>query len=323
MTYSMTNFINRLTSKSFLIFISIFTLFLCNSCTEKDKTSCPEGAICNNELQTTETGLKYIHHIHYPKNRKPEYNEIMTMHYLLLAENGDTIADTYKLNEPVGQPLLMPAYKGAIEEGFRMMNVGDSATFYVTLDSIKDVPLPIEASTRARMKEIRYVIKLYNTQSKAAFDIDEEARLKKRTQEQMGIQEDKIVDYMKKEQVFEGSKRHPSGLYYRISKEGKGLPAQVGDSVAFTFQTWSIPYQQVIDKSREGETVGFVIGSRAMLPAWQIAFTQLANEGSKISLFTPSHLAFGNKEYQTLAAFSMLRFEIEVVDIVRKNEMKK
>lgn len=311
----------RLTSKLF-VFIIISVFFVFNSCKEKENPNCPAGAICNDELQTTDTGLKYIHHIHYPKNRKPEYNEIMTMHYLLLAENGDTIADTYKLNEPVGQPLLLPAYKGAIEEGFRMMNVGDSATFYVILDSIKGASLPIEASTRAKMKEIRYVIKMYNTQSKAAFDIDDEARLQKRTEEQVAIQDKKIVEYMKTELVFEGSKRHPSGLYYRFQKEGKGLPAQLGDSVSFTFQTWSIPYQQIIDESKKDETVGFVVGSRAMLPAWQIAFTQIATEGSKISLFSPSHLAFGNKVYQTLSAFSMLRFEIEVVDIVRKDEMK-
>ncbi len=244
------------------------------------------------------------------------------MHYLLLADNGDTISNTYKLNEPIGQPLLMPAYKGAIEEGFALMNVGDSATFYVNLDSIKGTKLPIENSTRDKMKEIRYVVKLYRTQSQAAFDIDEEARLKKRTQKQVAIQDKKIVKYMKRELLFEGSKKHQSGLYYKFIKEGKGIPAQTGDSVSFKFQTWTIPYQQIIDESKKGETVGFVIGARQMLPAWQIAFTQLANEGSTILLFSPSHLAFGNKEYQSLMAFSMLRFKIEIVDIVRKNEMK-
>lgn len=313
---------NRLTSTSFLFIISILSIVVA-SCTEKEKSNCPEGAVCDDELKTTETGLKYIHHIHYPKNRKPEYNEIMTMHYLLLADNGDTIVDTYKMNEPVGQPLLKPAYRGAIEEGFRMMNVGDSATFYVTLDSIKNAELPIAPSTRAQMKEIRYVIKLYNTQSKAAFEIDEAVRLKQRTKEQVKIQDKKIQEYMKKELVWEGSKKHPSGLYYRYKEEGEGLPPQIGDSVSFTFQTWTIPFQQIIDESKKGETVGFVVGARQVLPAWQIAFTQLAKKGSKFSLFSPSHLAFGNKEYQTLAAFSMLRFEMEIVDIVRKDEMKK
>lgn len=314
---------NRLISKPFIFITSIFFILIFNACTSSDSKKCPEGAICNDEIQTTSTGLKYIHHIHYPKNRKPEYNEIMTMHYLLLAENGDTISDTYKLNEPVGQPLLMPAYKGAIEEGFRMMNVGDSATFYVALDSIKSTPLPIEEKTRAQMKEIRYVIKLYNTQSKAAFDIDEEARLKKRTQEQVAIQDKKIVEYMKKELLFEDSKKHPSGLYYRFQKEGTGMPAQIGDSVSFTYQTWTIPFQQILDRSKKDETVGFVVGARQVLPAWQIAFTQIANEGSKISVFSPSRFAFGNKDHEGIPPFTMLRFEIEVVDIVRKSEMKK
>ncbi|WP_338768031.1 FKBP-type peptidyl-prolyl cis-trans isomerase [Bernardetia sp. ABR2-2B] len=314
---------NKLTSKSFIFIISIVFLFLSNSCTtKKDNQNCPEGAICNDELKTTETGLKYIHHIHYPKNRKPEYNEIMTMHYLLLADNGDTITDTYKLNEPVGQPLLKPAYQGAIEEGFRMLNVGDSATFYVTLDSIKNNKLPIEKKTREQMKEIRYVIKLYNTQSKAAFDMDEEVRLKKRTQEQIAIQDKKMVEYMKKELVFEGAKKHPLGLYYRFKEKGTGMPAQIGDSVSFTYQTWTIPFQQVLDKSKKGETVGFVVGERQVLPAWQIAFTQIANEGSKFSLFSPSRFAFGNKEHQGIPPFTMMRFEMEVVDIVRKDEMK-
>lgn len=314
---------NRLISKPFIFISFIFCAFLFNSCTDKANSECPEGAVCDDQIQTTETGLKYIHHIHYPKSRKPAYNEIMTMHYLLLADNGDTIADTYKINEPVGQPLLMPAYKGAIEEGFAMMNVGDSATFYVTLDSIKNTPLPIDEKTRALMKEIRYVIKLYNTQSQAAFDIDEETRLKKRTQEQVAIQDKKIVEYMKKELVFEGSKKHPSGIYYRFQKEGKGMPAQLGDSVSFTYQTWTIPFQQILDRSKKDETVGFVVGTRQVLPAWQIAFTQIATEGSKISIFSPSHFAFGNKDHQGIPPFTMMRFEIEVMDIVRKNEMKK
>ncbi|WP_338812478.1 FKBP-type peptidyl-prolyl cis-trans isomerase [Bernardetia sp. Wsw4-3y2] len=315
---------NKFTFQPFIFIISIFFLSVFNSCTgSEENKNCPEGAICNDNLQTTETGLKYIHHIHYPENRKPEYNEIMTMHYLLLADNGDTITDTYKLNEPVGQPLLKPAYRGAIEEGFRMLNVGDSATFYVVLDSIKDTKLPIGAKTREQMKEIRYVVKLYNTQSKAAFDIDEEVRLKKRTQEQIAIQDKKIVEYMKKELVFEGSKKHPLGLYYRFKEKGTGMPAQLGDSVSFTYQTWTIPFQQVLDQSKKGETVGFVVGARQVLPAWQIAFTQIANEGSKLSLFSPSRFAFGNKDHQGIPPFTMLRFEIEVVDIVRKNEMKK
>lgn len=307
----------------YFIFISLCICIIGFTSCDAQKKDCPEGAICNDQIQTTETGLKYIHHIHYPKTRKPEYNEILTMHYLLLTDKGDTLQNTYKINEPVGQPFHLPAYKGSIEEGFRMLNVGDSATFYVITDSLKDGSLPFAPKMREQIKEIRYIVKLYNTQSKTAFEIDEKARLEKRTKEQVAIQDEKIVKYMKEESLFETSKKHPSGLYYRFSKEGKGLPAQVGDSVAFTFQTWTLPNQQVIDESKKGETVGFVIGSKQILVAWQIAFTQFATEGSKVSIFAPSHVAFGNKAYQSLAPFSILRFEIEVVDIVRKNERQK
>ncbi|AFM03295.1 FKBP-type peptidyl-prolyl cis-trans isomerase [Bernardetia litoralis DSM 6794] len=312
----------RLISKPFILIISVFFLLLLNSCASKENSNCPEGAICNDELQTTDTGLKYIHHIHYPKTRKPKYNEILTMHYLLLGDNGDTIANTYKLNEPIGQPLLGPAYKGSIEEGLRMMNVGDSATFYVTMDSIKDENLPFPPTMRKSIKEIYYVMKLYNTQSKAAFDIDEEARLKKRTQAQVAIQDKKIKEYLKQSSLFDSTKRHPTGLYYKIIKNGKGMPAQLGDSVSFTYKTSLLPKGLFVDESKKGQPIGFVVGKTNVLSAWQIAFTQLANKGAKISLFSPSHLAFGNKKFQNLPAFSMLHFEIEVVDIIRKNEMK-
>jgi FKBP-type peptidyl-prolyl cis-trans isomerase len=311
----------RLISKPLVFILSVLVVFIFNACQSDDK-KCPEGAVCNDQLQTTQTGLKYIHHIHYPKNRKPEYNEIMTMHYLLLADNGDTISDTYKLNEPVGQPLLGPAYKGAIEEGLRMLNVGDSATFYVVTDSLKNENLPFSPQKRAEIKEILYIIKLYNTQSKAAFDVDEAARLEQRTKAQIPIQDKKIVEYLKKESIFEETKKHPNGFYYKITQEGKGLPVQLGDSIAFTFKTQIIPQKGIVDATKEGEATGYVVGKKKIIPAWQIAFAQLAPKGTKISIFSPSYLAFGNKKHQNLPAFTMLRFDIEVVDIVRKNEMK-
>lgn len=312
----------RLIFKPFIFIISIFFLLLFDSCTQSNTKKCPEKALCNDELQTTATGLKYIHHIHYPKNRRPEYNEIMTMHYLLLTDNGDTLTDTYKLNESVGQPLLLPAYKGAIEEGFRMLNVGDSATFYVLTDSIKDVNLPFPTQNRKDIKEILYVVKLYNTQSKAAFDIDEAARLEKRTKAQVAIQDKKIIEYLKKQSIFEETKKHPTGFYYKIIEEGKGSPAQLGDSIAVTFKTRIIPQERIIDATEKGEATGYIVGKKQVLPVWQIAFAQLAPKGTKITLFSPSHLAFGNQRNKKFPAFSMLQFDIEVVDIIRKNEMK-
>ena len=318
----MINSLNKFNYCFILNSMLIAVLFLCNACANKEKLNCPEKARCSNELQTTKTGLKYIHHIHYPENRKPQYNEIMTMHYLLLSDKGDTIANTYQLDEPVGQPLLAPAYKGAIEEGLAMLHVGDSATFYVSMDSLEDEALPFPPKMRDSLNELRYVIKIYNTQSQAAFDIDEEARLRKRTQDQIRIQDKKIIDHLKKISIFKQTKKHPTGLYYKIQKEGIGMPAQVGDSVSFTFKTTLIPQGFIVDKSNQGQPVGFVVGKTNVVAAWQIAFTQLASKGSKVSLFTPSHLAFGNKKYQKLPAFTMLRFDIEVVDIVRKSETK-
>ncbi len=308
---------NRLISKQFVF---IFFALALNACTQSDK--CPEKAVCSDQIQTTETGLKYIHHINYPRNRKPEPNEIMTMHYLLLTDKGDTLIDTYKLNEPVGQPLLQPAYKGAIEEGFRMLNVGDSATFYVLTDSLQDAHLPFPPQNRKEIKEIRYVIKLYNTQSKAAFDIDEAARVEKRAKAQIPIQDKKIVEYLKKQSIFEETKKHPAGFYYKITEEGKGLPAQLGDSIAVTFTTRIIPQERIVDATEKGKATGYIVGKKQVLPVWQIAFAQLAPKGTKITLFSPSHLAFGSKRNKQFPAFSMLQFDIEVVDIIRKNEIK-
>ena len=248
---------------------------------DTQKKDCPEGAICSDEIQTTPTGLKYIHHIKYPKNRMPEYNEVLTMHYLLLTDTGDTLADTYKLNEPVGQPLLGAAYKGAVEEGLKMMHVGDSATLFIITDSLKDENLPFSPKMRAEIKELRYILKVYNVQSQAAFDIDEAARLQKRTEEQVKIQDKKIVEYIEKDSTSKDSKRHPTGLYYTIHQNGTGMPAQIGDSVSFTFKTKLIPQGLLVDESKEGESVGFVLGVTNVLPAWQIAFSQLANKGSK------------------------------------------
>lgn len=107
----------------------------------------------------------------------------------------------------------------------------------------------------------------------------------------------------------------PSGLQYKIIKEGTGPKPAAGDKVKVHYQG-SLINGKVFDSSIErGEPVTF--GVSEVIPGWTEAL-QLMPVGSKWQLFIPSELGYGDAGAgNDIKPGSTLLFDVELLEIVK------
>lgn len=121
-----------------------------------------------------------------------------------------------------------------------------------------------------------------------------------------------FLDSNKKQQ---GVVTLPSGLQYKVIKDGTGPKPAAGDKVKVHYQG-SLINGKVFDSSIErGEPVTF--GVSEVIPGWTEAL-QLMPVGSKWQLFIPSDLGYGDAGAgNDIKPGSTLLFDVELLEIVK------
>lgn len=105
----------------------------------------------------------------------------------------------------------------------------------------------------------------------------------------------------------------PSGLQYKVLKEGKGKSPDKNDIVR-VFYKGSFINGEVFDKHEDGDPI--VFGVNRVIRGWTEAL-QLMKPGSKWKLFVPYELGYG-KEFRPnsdIVPYSVLIFELELVSV--------
>lgn len=104
----------------------------------------------------------------------------------------------------------------------------------------------------------------------------------------------------------------PSGLQYKIIKEGTGERPQASDKVTVNYHGTLID-STVFDSSVDrGEPIQVSVGN--VIKGWTEAL-QMMKVGSKWTLYIPSDLAYGERAMGKIAANSVLIFEVELISI--------
>lgn len=110
-------------------------------------------------------------------------------------------------------------------------------------------------------------------------------------------------------------KKHPSGFYYEVLREGRGPKAQYAHSVSFDYRSYLMlsgePYDQTYGKR---EPIVHVIGN----PMFQglIDGLQLMNAGSVYRFYFPYQLAFGEAGSGDIPGFTPFIYEVELHEIL-------
>ncbi len=111
----------------------------------------------------------------------------------------------------------------------------------------------------------------------------------------------------------EGVKTLPSGLQYKIVKEGSGAVPKSGDKVTTHYRGTLIDGTEFDSSYSRNEPSSF--GVQQVIKGWQEAL-QLMKVGSKWQLYVPSNLAYGeNGAGKQIGPNSTLIFDIELLSI--------
>ncbi len=143
----------------------------------------------------------------------------------------------------------------------------------------------------------------------------QQERMKKQQEEKSKISEGAKktgLDFLAQNKKATGVIELPSGLQYKVIKEGSGVHPKATDKVKVHYHGTLID-GTVFDSSVErGEPISF--GLNQVIPGWTEG-VQLMTPGSKYIFYIPSNLAYGDREAGKIPPGSTLIFEVELFSI--------
>lgn len=106
----------------------------------------------------------------------------------------------------------------------------------------------------------------------------------------------------------------PSGLQYKVIKEGNGKKPKANERVKCHYEGMLINGTLFDSSIKRGEPA--VFGVSQVIPGWVEAL-QLMSEGSKWKLFIPSELAYGAQGAgEMIPPHSTLIFDVELIEVL-------
>ncbi|MCB9023726.1 MAG: FKBP-type peptidyl-prolyl cis-trans isomerase [Lentimicrobiaceae bacterium] len=121
--------------------------------------------------------------------------------------------------------------------------------------------------------------------------------------------------FLAENKLKEGVIELPSGLQYKVIKEGEGENPTAEDVVEVHY-TGKLLDGTVFDSSVErGETIKFPLNG--VIPGWTEG-VQLMKPGAKYEFYIPSQLAYGDKGAGPIPGGATLIFEVELISIEKK-----
>ncbi len=111
----------------------------------------------------------------------------------------------------------------------------------------------------------------------------------------------------------EGVKTLPSGLQYKVLREGNGRKPSATDQVECHYEGTLINGQVFDSSYRRGETATF--GLNQVIKGWTEGL-QLMQEGAKYRFFIPYDLAYGERGAgQSIPPYAALIFDVELIKV--------
>jgi FKBP-type peptidyl-prolyl cis-trans isomerase len=119
-------------------------------------------------------------------------------------------------------------------------------------------------------------------------------------------------DYLAANAKKEGVKVTPSGLQYKVIKQGTGATPTDSDVVVCHYKGTFINGQEFDSSYRRGQPAQFPV--RGVIDGWTEAL-KMMKVGDKWQLFIPSELAYGEGGQERIGPNEALLFDIELLQI--------
>lgn len=275
---------------------------------------CILAASCNqHRVQVTEDGLKYQFHEQNKDARKAKMGDIMSFHLVLKNSEDSVLRDTYKENMPVKLVLQQPPFKGSFEEGLALLAKGDSATFFVSADTLFSKMMQPMPPMVKKGTDLAFTVKVLNIQTSEEFQKNQASE----GAAQKGTDAKTIDKYIADNNLQAKVQRSGTGLAYVVEKPGVGGTPKQGDVVKVHY-TGKLLDGKVFDSSMGnpqtgGKPIDFRVGVGMVIPGWEEGIMSM-KKGEKRLLIIPSGLAYGSEGSGPIPANSVLLFDVELVD---------
>ena len=287
------------------------------------------GAVClsfsackqkSNE-KISETGLKYIMHKENP-GPKAKKRDFVTIELIYKTEHDSVLFDSRENKVPMRFQLEQPPFVGSMEEGLTYMAAGDSATFFVSADSmVQKVFAKLAGGNYVRPEflksgsKLKFDVKLLRIQS----ELDAAEEMYRELDRLAAREKSDIEQYIRDHKIT--AQPDTGGIYVIRHTEGKGPAVVTGKTVSINYTGKFLSGEVFDSNDKMGKPSTFVQGETDMMKGWDIAFRKL-RQGDKATLIIPSSKAFGeqgarNKMNGTylVQPNTPLLFEVEVLEV--------
>lgn len=119
--------------------------------------------------------------------------------------------------------------------------------------------------------------------------------------------------FLAKNKTADGVVTTASGLQYKIITPGTGPSPTDRDKVKVHYSGTLLDGTKFDSSIDRGQPLEFPV--TAIIPGWT-EMLQLMQVGEKVIAWVPSELAYGSKGNRVIPANSVLRFEIELIDVI-------
>jgi FKBP-type peptidyl-prolyl cis-trans isomerase FkpA len=265
---------------------------------------------CNKNKIEVINGVKIQFHSHDDKAKKLKEGDIVS--FLIKIKTGsDSLlqeqVDKSKPARDMVQPAGQAGYKGSLQDGLRLLALGDSATIYVPVDSIgksgQQLPPFLKKGT-----DIKYTVKVLKVQTKAEFDKDmvaEQAKAKAESEARKAQLPQLMADYVKKSGMT--FKTTASGLQYSFKTEGTGESPLNGYTCKCNY-VGKFMDGKIFDQNKGAD---MPIGQ--MIPGFNEALMMM-KKGGKATFLIPPAIGYGEQGGGPIPGNSPLVFEVELLD---------
>ena len=218
--------------------------------------------------------------------------------------------------------VVKPQFAGSMEEGLTYMAEGDSATFFISADSmIRNVfskfagPQYVRPSFLKTGSFLKFDIKLLRIQN----ELDASEEMYHEIDRKIALEKAAIQKYIKDHNI--STPADSSGIYVIKKSEGKGAVIDTGKTVSVNYSGRLLSGVEFDSNKELKNPYSFIVGRGVAIKGWDIAFPKL-KQGDKATLIIPSTFAYGEDGLRNkmngmfiIQPYTPLLFEVEIVGV--------
>ncbi len=285
--------------------VGLLAMMLLTACTQKFPG-----------YKKTESGLYYKFYNHNATAQKPNLTDVMKV--AMTCYLGDSVYFDFQQTESqVYAQLKESVFPADLNEAYSMMNLGDSASFYIKADSVALLYYDKDPKSVGLKADdyFRYEVKLLEIKPMEEF----QAEIERMNQLMKEHSMKEFTDYV--EANLQGVTPDPSGVYIIPLEPGNGRCPVKGEKVELDFSATLLNGQFVGSTFDRPDKFSFVLGEGFAIQGWEEIVPKM-HVGDRVKAVIPFDLAYGEYSVGSIPPYSNLLYDIKLLKITPEEELR-